>query len=214
NHLVPIPDGIEDHVAAPILCAGLTVYRGLKLSNTKLGDWVVIPGAGGGLGHLVVLRTSVIPDIPEFRLYLLDSGEVKKSVCLGLGAEKWVDFKHSTDVVKDVVEACDGLGPHAALIIPPIGAAYDDALQYLRTSGTLVMIGLPDNSFKLKTPVVHLIRKVGRDFLTMQDAIEALDLVARKKVTPHVQLGRLVDMNKIFDELHAGRIVGRTVVKL
>ena len=48
----------------------------------------------------------------------LDSGEGKKELCLGVGAEKWLDFKESSDFTMDVKAATDGLGPHAALIIP------------------------------------------------------------------------------------------------
>jgi len=52
-HVVtPIPDNLESFAAASLLCAGVTVYRALKYSETNPGDWVVIPGAGGGLGHL------------------------------------------------------------------------------------------------------------------------------------------------------------------
>lgn len=60
EHLVPLPAELSDEDAVPILCAGLTVYKGLKISNTKVGDWVVIPGAGGGLGHLGTFRVSCL----------------------------------------------------------------------------------------------------------------------------------------------------------
>jgi NADPH:quinone reductase-like Zn-dependent oxidoreductase len=49
SQLTPIPDGLDLIQAAPILCAGLTVYKALKESDAKPGQWVGIPGAGGGL---------------------------------------------------------------------------------------------------------------------------------------------------------------------
>lgn len=74
--VTPIPDGLPSADAASILCAvsgsnylrflryliyeqlhtnqGVTVYRAIKYSQTQQGDWVVLPGAGGGLGHLAV----------------------------------------------------------------------------------------------------------------------------------------------------------------
>lgn len=52
NYVTPIPDGISPEVAAPMLCAGVTVYSALRKSNALSGQWVVIIGAGGGLGHL------------------------------------------------------------------------------------------------------------------------------------------------------------------
>lgn len=54
SHVTPIPEGLDSFEAASILCAGVTVYRALKYSKTHIGDWVAIPGAGGGLGHLAV----------------------------------------------------------------------------------------------------------------------------------------------------------------
>ena len=54
HHVTPIPDSLESCAAASILCAGVTVYRALKYSETNPGDWIVLPGAGGGLGHLAV----------------------------------------------------------------------------------------------------------------------------------------------------------------
>ena len=41
---------------------------------------------------------------------------MKKNLCVGLGAEKWVDFRESKDLIKDVQDATDGLGPDAAII--------------------------------------------------------------------------------------------------
>ncbi|KAG7381443.1 alcohol dehydrogenase [Phytophthora pseudosyringae] len=49
EHVTPIPTDLPMHAAAPILCAGVTVYKALKEIEGNCGDFVVIPGAGGGL---------------------------------------------------------------------------------------------------------------------------------------------------------------------
>ncbi|CAE6489116.1 unnamed protein product [Rhizoctonia solani] len=54
THVTPIPEAIPLHLAAPILCAGVTAYKAIKVADTLPGDIVVIPGAGGGLGHLAI----------------------------------------------------------------------------------------------------------------------------------------------------------------
>lgn len=46
-----IPEGVDPIEIAPILCAGVTVYKGLKMTEAKPGEWVTISGVGG-LGHL------------------------------------------------------------------------------------------------------------------------------------------------------------------
>ena len=91
---------------------GITVYRAIKYSNTKIGDWIVLPGAGGGLGHLAVQYARAM----GLRVIAVDTGADKKKLVMGLGAEKWIDFKESKDIVKDIKDACDGLGPHAAVV--------------------------------------------------------------------------------------------------
>ncbi|KAJ2956097.1 hypothetical protein NQ176_g11344 [Zarea fungicola] len=52
KHASPIPDGVESKIAAPLLCAGLTMYSAIAKTNSQKNDWVVIQGAGGGLGHM------------------------------------------------------------------------------------------------------------------------------------------------------------------
>lgn len=47
RHLTPIPAGLPLDQAAPILCAGVTVWKAIKQSNTKPGDFILIAGAGG-----------------------------------------------------------------------------------------------------------------------------------------------------------------------
>ena len=57
-YATPIPDGLPSTDAAPFLCAGLTVDSGLKKAGLTSGNWVVISGAGGGLGHLAIQYAS------------------------------------------------------------------------------------------------------------------------------------------------------------
>lgn len=46
----------------------------------------------------------------------LDTGKEKKDLALSLGAEKWIDFKESKDLVQDIKDATEGLGPHATIV--------------------------------------------------------------------------------------------------
>lgn len=49
-----IPHGLKSEIAAPLLCAGLTMYSAVLKTRLKAGEWLLLPGAGGGLGHLSV----------------------------------------------------------------------------------------------------------------------------------------------------------------
>lgn len=100
---------------APVLCAGITVYKGLKESGARPGQTVAIVGAGGGLGSLAQQYAVAM----GLRVIAIDSGEEKKKMCLEqLGASTFVDFATSKNVVKDVQAATeDGLGPHAVILV-------------------------------------------------------------------------------------------------
>lgn len=134
------------------------MYRAIKYSNTHIGDWIVLPGAGGGLGHLAVqyavamgLRVVAIGAPSPFSLFLdvyanhqpTDTGAEKKNLCTKLGAEAWVDFKETKDLVGDIKAATGGKGAHAAVVTAATGAAYAQAIDYLRPGGTLMVVGLP-----------------------------------------------------------------------
>ncbi|KAJ7474384.1 chaperonin 10-like protein [Mycena galericulata] len=112
NHVTPIPEGFDSNAAAAILCAGVTVYRAIKYSQTVPGDWIVLPGAGGGLGHLAVQYAKVA----GLRVIAIDTGAEKRKFCLQLGADKWIDFKESKDIVAEIMAATDGLAAHSAVI--------------------------------------------------------------------------------------------------
>jgi propanol-preferring alcohol dehydrogenase len=139
NHVTPIPEGYDSFEAASILCAGVTVYRAIKNSQTQMGNWIVLPGAGGGLGHLAIQYARA----RGLRVIAIDTGDEKKELCLRLGAEKWIDFRESKDLVKDIRDITDGLGAHAAIVTAANGAAYQQAVDYLRSGGTLMAVGLP-----------------------------------------------------------------------
>jgi propanol-preferring alcohol dehydrogenase len=126
--------------AAPILCSGITVLKALKESGAKAGDWIAIPGAGGGLGHLAVQYACYM----GLNVIAIDTGEEKKALCDKFGwvdaemlllfdarrsAAAFVDFKTAPDLVKAIQEATpDKLGPQASICTSSSGAAYEQAM--------------------------------------------------------------------------------------
>lgn len=143
NHVTPIPEEVPMELAAPILCAGVTMLAALKKSGTKPGDYLLVAGAGGGLGHLAVQYAVA----QGRRVIAVDTGDDKKKLCLGYGAHAFLDFKDPGNFIDKVKEVSGGQGPHAAIIASGSGAAYEAALDYLRPHGTLVAVGLPQGAF-------------------------------------------------------------------
>lgn len=212
NYVTPIPEDIDGATATPLLCAGLTVYKAIKQANVSIGQWIAISGAGGGLGHLAVQYAVAM----GLRVLAIDTGESKKNLCFGLGAEKWVDFRESKDLIKDVQEATDGLGPEAALLTAPDVVPCNQAIMYLRVKGTMVCVGLSSGNDLLNIPLSVLVAKsmtiVGSAIGNRQDVAEAIQIAALGKVKCQCQVRKLEDINEIFEELEAGKVAGRIVM--
>ncbi|KAI5474696.1 alcohol dehydrogenase [Pseudohyphozyma bogoriensis] len=213
NHLTPIPDGLDLIQAAPILCAGVTVWKALKQSNTKPGDYVLIAGAGGGLGHLAIQYAAAM----SLRVIAVDTGADKKKLCASYGAETFLDFKEPGNFIDRVKAVTGGLGPHAAIMASSGGGAYQQALEYLRPHGTLVAVGLPPDTFiqaSVFWTVFKALRIVGSYVGNRQDAIEALDFAARGKVKAEVVVEPLANLESVYHRMEAGQISGRIVLEL
>jgi len=214
DYVTPIPDNLDSAAATPLLCAGLTIYKALKESNPKVGNWVAIPGAGGGLGHLGIQYAVAM----GLRVIAIDTGDTKRDLCLKLGAEKWIDFKTSTDLVKDVQEATGGAGPHSAVVVASNPAPLNQAVNYLRAKGTLVAVGLPSGMAMLTAPIGLLVAKCltikGSAVGNRQDVAEALEIASRGKVACQHEVRDFKEVNAVLGELAAQNVAGRIILKM
>jgi alcohol dehydrogenase, propanol-preferring len=136
----PIPDSIDPAAAAPLMCAGVSVYAGLKRAHTKAGDWVLIIGAGGGLGHLAVQYAKAM----GASVVAVDASS-KEAFCKEIGADYFIDFtKFSKD--EEVTEEVKRLVPGGVKIVLCCAAsqrAYQQGVTFLGPRGTFVCLGIP-----------------------------------------------------------------------
>ncbi|KIY45012.1 GroES-like protein [Fistulina hepatica ATCC 64428] len=211
NHVTPIPDGFDSFAAASILCAGVTVYRAIKYSQTAPGDWIVLPGAGGGLGHMAVQYAKFM----GLRPIAIDTGAEKKKLCLELGAEAWIDFRETKDIVAAVKAITGGKGAHSAVVTTASSSGYTQAVDYLRTGGTLMAVGLPGTA-KLEASIFWTVFKsisiLGSYVGNRQDAFEAIDIAARGGVTCHYVKKGLSALKDTYIQMQAGTLAGRIVL--
>lgn len=217
RYLTPIPAGLSSEVAAPMLCAGLTSYAALRKSNTKPGDWLVVPGAGGGLGHLV---TQLAAKAFGQRVIGIDQAS-KEKVVKESGAEIFFDVaKSGADMMAEVRKLTDDLGAHAAIVCAASNAAYAQSLEFLRPGGTLVGVGMPGGkplAITTATPgliVQKQLKIVGSILGNRQDAIDVLNLAARGIITLHYQIRGLKDLTQVFEDMESGTLAGRAVLDL
>ncbi|KAL5529622.1 hypothetical protein ACEPAG_5607 [Sanghuangporus baumii] len=212
HHVTPIPANLDSAGAASILCAGVTVYKALKNSNARVGNYVVIPGAGGGLGHLAVQYARAM----GLRVIAIDTGADKEKLVKKLGAEAWIDFKKTKDIVADVKAASGGVGAHASIVVAAHQSAYEQAVDYLRPTGTLVVVGLPNAPLGANVfwTVFKSIKIVGSYVGNRQDAIEALDIASAGKVKVEYALKDLSALKDVYEGMEKGVVPGRVVLSV
>ncbi|OGM49549.1 putative alcohol dehydrogenase [Aspergillus bombycis] len=212
-----IPDGVSDEEAGPIMCGGVTAYTACKRSAVKSGQWLVLPGAGGGLGHLAIQYARAM----GMRVLAIDGGDEKRDLCEKLGAEAYIDFqkfKAPADL-KDEVMRITKHGAHGVVVTAATKTVYEWAPMYLRPGGTMVVVGLPKDPSILAgaPPLVIALRRlniVGNITGSLKDVEEALDFTARGIVHPILSKGKLEDLDSWIEKLNAGQLAGRAVLQV
>ncbi|KFY23456.1 hypothetical protein V491_02534 [Pseudogymnoascus sp. VKM F-3775] len=211
-HVAHIPPNVDLATVAPILCAGITVYKALKESNARPGQTVAIVGAGGGLGTLAIQYAKAM----GLEVLAIDGGPEKEEVCKKLGAGTYVDYITTKDIATDVKAATEEhLGPHAAILIAPYEKPFQQASEYIRPRGTIVAVGMPANAY-VKAPVFETVVKMitikGSYVGNRRDTAEAIQLFARGLVHAPIEVMGLSQLQEIFDRLREGKVKGRIVV--
>eukprot|EP00752_Nemacystus_decipiens_P001074 g1074.t1 len=201
-----LPDGLDFAPAAPLLCAGVTVYKGLKETDTKPGDVVVISGIGG-LGHLAVQYAKAM----GLHVIAVDVDEAKLKLAREMGADSTINAKESDPAAE--VQA--GGGADGVLVTAVSRTAFAQAVGMLRRGGTMALVGLPPGAFDLDIFDTVLNRKTIRGSIvgTRMDLIEALQFGGEGKVAVHYATEALDDVNAVFDRMRAGAIDGRVVLE-
>lgn len=192
--IVRIPEGVADHLVAPILCGGVTAYKALKVSGASSGQWVVISGAGGGLGSLGIQYARAM----GCRVIAVDVGEAKREYCLETGAEAFFDGR---ELDKSAVLELTGGGAAAVIVAASSIPAYQAALDLVAPNGSYVCVGIPPPGKQVGFDPITLISKniklIGSAVGTRQDIWDAIEFVARGQVKPKVEMARLEDLPQI-----------------
>jgi len=208
-YVAHLPAGANFSALAPILCAGVTTYKGIKETEARAGEWIVISGIGG-LGHIAVQYAKAM----GLRVVAVDVTDEKLALARSLGAEVIVNGS-TRDAVGDVLDQTGG-GAHGVLVTAVSVPAFGQALQMVRRKGTVSLVGLPPGEFP--TPIFDVVLKRitvrGSIVGTRKDLTEALAFAANGKVHAHVHRRSLADINDVFRALKAGQVDGRVVLEM
>ena len=194
---------------APILCAGVTTYKGIKETEARPGEWLAVSGIGG-LGHVAVQYAKAM----GLLVVAIDVADDKLQLATTLGADVTVNAT-SQDAVAIVNKATGG-GVHGALVTAVSVPAFSQAMRMMRRKGTVSLVGLPPGDFP--TPIFDVVLKRitvrGSIVGTRKDLAEALEFASAGKVRAHVHTAPLESINEIFAALQAGAVDGRMVLDL
>ena len=208
DYLGRIPEKLSFVDAGPILCAGVTTYKGLKETEVHPGEWVVISGVGG-LGHVAIQYAKAM----GLHVAAVDIGEEKLGLARKLGAEVTIDAIAEDAAAKIQNELGGAHGVLVTAVSPP---AFRQAIGMLRRHGTCVLIGLPPGEFAIPIFDVVLSRYTIRGSIvgTRKDLDEALAFAAQGKVKATIEQVPLDSINDVFARLREGKVNGRVVLNI
>jgi propanol-preferring alcohol dehydrogenase len=205
SHALKIPDNLSFVEAAPLFCAGVTVYRAIKHAGISRGQRLAVFGVGG-LGHIAVQIGRAL----GAEVTAIDISEEKLALAKSFGASTMLNAA-STNVVKDLRGKG---GVHVALVASAAKAAYDQAFYCVRPTGTLLAVGLPAENICFP-PIMMAsgeIRIQASAVGTREDLRGILAMAAAGGVRCLTATRPLAHANQVLDELRHGRVAGRVVL--
>lgn len=207
TYVAHVPSGLKAAAAAPIICAGVTSYKGIRETSARPGQWIVISGIGG-LGHLAIQYAKAM----GLQVCAVDLDDAKLALARRLGADAVVNVNNGDPIV-NVRMITDG-GAHGVLVTAPSLGACTQGVSMTRKRGTCVFVGLPpgDVPIPLFDVTANCVGIRGSFVGTRQDMAEALAFAATGAVTADVELQPLEAINDVLTRLGRGKVAARVVI--
>jgi D-arabinose 1-dehydrogenase-like Zn-dependent alcohol dehydrogenase len=202
-----IPDDLPADEAAPLLCAGITVFNALRNSGARGGDLVAVLGIGG-LGHLGIQYARQM----GFRTVAIGRGGDKQTLAKKLGAHEYVDTGAG-----DPAQALQKMGgAHVILATAPDSKSISALFEGLAPNGTLMVVGADAQSLTV-TPL-QLIRgsKSIRGWAsgTARDSQDTLEFSALSGVRPMIERYPLEKAAEAYEQMISGKARFRVVLTM
>jgi propanol-preferring alcohol dehydrogenase len=207
NYVAHIPKGLGPKEAAPLICAGITTYKGIKETEAKPGEWIAISGCGG-LGHMAIQYAKAM----GLHVAAVDIEDSKLEHAKRLGADLTINAKVGNPA--EILKKETGGGAHGVLITAPSLPAFKQGVEMTRKRGTCVLVGLPPGEFPvpLFDVVANCVTVRGSFVGTRKDMAECLDFAAEGKVHADIELQPLSAINNVFERLEHGEVASRVVL--
>jgi propanol-preferring alcohol dehydrogenase len=204
SHATKIPDNLSSAEAAPLFCAGVTVYRALQKAQIQASQRIAIFGVGG-LGHLAIQIATAL----GAEVVAIDVSDEKLALAKSVGATETFNAA-ATDAAKRLRR----LGAHVALVTSAAKSAYDLAFGAIRPTGTLLVVGLPAENIGFP-PILMASLEINiraSAVGTREDLRMVLAMAAANKLRCEVSARPLSSANAVLQDLRHGKISGRVVL--
>ncbi|KAK6002898.1 hypothetical protein QM012_001648 [Aureobasidium pullulans] len=207
----PIPSQVTLESAAPLACAGRTIWRGVLEANLKAGEWIALVGSGGGLGHLGIQFAKAL----GLNVVGVDARDEGLAMSRENGADVVVDARKGKDsVVAEVQKVTGGAGVDASITLSDADDAAAMACALTKMHGSMVQIAQPDNvTIPFAEFVFRDIRVKGSLLCSPEQSISMLKFVAehgiKVKTNPFHGLDKIGDL---VDLVHGGKIQGKAII--
>lgn len=147
----------------------------------------------------------------------MDGGSDKEDFVVSLGAQEYIDFRASPNVVEDIGKITNG-GAYAVVVAAGNPRAFAQDGEMLRVGGTLSCVGIPPGRTFVETPVSSIVIKglhiTGNLVGSLKECLEAVELVRRGIVKPRISVRRFRDLPSVYEEMEKGEGAGRFVLKI
>ena len=194
-----LPEGLSYEQAAPVFCAGYTVYSGFRLARPQPHERVAVVGIGG-LGHLGLQYAKAT----GFETIAVSRSADKEKLIRGLGAD---------DVVKDGAALQKAGGADVILATSNSYASVADALQGLRPDGRLVLMGYDPAPLQVPGSLMFIRGSIlGSSQNHPEHLYEALDLAAKGRVKVMTEVYPLAEIAHAFERVAQGKVRFRAVI--
>jgi propanol-preferring alcohol dehydrogenase len=203
--LVRVPDGVPGADAAPLLCAGLTVFTGLRRAGARPGALVAVQGIGG-LGHLALQYARAL----GYRTAAVARGREKEQAARELGAQHYIDSS-----AQDVAAALRELGGAAAVLATAAsGSAMGPLVAGLAPRGRLVVLGAAPDPIQVSTVDLLFGTRTLQGSLTGTpvDNEDNLAFSAAQGIRPRTEVFPLSEAPRAYAHMLAGRARFRAVL--
>lgn len=206
-----IPDEVSYETAAPMACAGITIWGGLVRAGLKAGETVGLVGAGGGLGHLGCQFARAM----GLQVVGIDARDEGLDLAKSSGAHVVVDARLGMErVVEEVKKVTNGSGVDSAITISDTANAAALGCAITKMHGTMIQIAQPPEvSIPFAELIFRDIRVHGSLISSRNEAQRMLDFVAEHNITVKTNpFFGLEEIPHLIDMAHSGKMAGKGVV--